>query len=78
VLYVPGEFCYAVDPRRRPEPNHLRLTFGTVDERAIEEGVARLARAIKRVAAGRVAGVSPAAAARRPTTAGERPAGGPA
>jgi len=50
VVYVPGEYCYGPDPQRRPERNHLRLTFGTVDEDAIEEGVARLARAIRKVA----------------------------
>ncbi len=51
VMYVPGEFCFGPDRRREIPRNHLRLTFGTVDESAIAEGVARLARAIKRVAA---------------------------
>ncbi len=50
VLYVPGEYCYGPDPRRKPERNHIRLTFGTVDEQAIGEGVARLARAVRRTA----------------------------
>jgi len=53
VLYVPGEFCYGPDPRRTAERNHMRLTFGTVGEAAIREGVARLARAIRRVAGAR-------------------------
>jgi len=50
VVYVPGEFCFGPDPRRAAERNHMRLTFGTVDEAAIREGVGRLARAIRRVA----------------------------
>ena len=47
VVYVPGEYCYGPDPRRRPERNHMRLTFATVDEPAIREGIARLSRAIR-------------------------------
>lgn len=53
MLYVPGEFCFGPDPRRELPRNHIRLTFGTVDVPTIREGIARLARAIKRVAAGR-------------------------
>ena len=52
MMYVPGEFCFGPDPRRQVPRNHVRLTFGTVDVTAIQEGVARLARAIKQVAAG--------------------------
>ncbi len=47
VVYVPGEYCYGPDPRRRPERNHMRLTFATVDEQSIHEGIARLRRAIR-------------------------------
>jgi len=50
VVYVPGEFCYGPDPRRKTESNHMRLTFGTVKVEEIYEGIARLSRAIKRVA----------------------------
>jgi len=53
VMYVPGRYCYGPDRRRRPERNHMRLSFGAVRPDAIVEGVARLARAIKTVAAGR-------------------------
>ncbi len=52
VVYVPGEYCYGPDPRRRPERNHMRLTFATVDEPAICEGVARLACAIRNLGGG--------------------------
>ena len=50
VLYVPGECCYGPDPRREVERNHMRLTFGTVRPAEIDEGVARLSRAIHRAA----------------------------
>jgi 2-aminoadipate transaminase len=53
VTYVPGEYCYGPDPRRPVPKNHMRLTFGTVSEQAIFEGVARLARAIKKVSRSR-------------------------
>jgi len=52
VLYVPGEFCFGPDPRRRVPRNCMRLTFGTVSAEAIDEGVRRLAGAIRKVAAG--------------------------
>lgn len=50
VVYVPGEYCYGPDPHRNVERNHMRLTFGTVSVSEINEGIARLARSIKRVA----------------------------
>ena len=50
VLYVPGECCYGPDPRQEPERNHIRLSFGSVTLADIDEGVARLARAIRRTA----------------------------
>ena len=53
VLYVPGAYCYGPDPRREIPRNRIRLTFGTVDEPSIAEGVARLARAIRKIAVGR-------------------------
>ncbi len=52
VVYVPGEFCFGPDPRRSAPTNCMRLTFGTVSEEAIHEGVARLAGAIRKVAEG--------------------------
>jgi 2-aminoadipate transaminase len=63
VMYVPGEFCYGPDPRRTVPSNHMRLTFGTVDVPAIREGVARLARAIKRVGGRAAAGAGKASKA---------------
>jgi len=57
VLYVPGEHCYGPDPRREVPRNRIRLTFGSVDEPSIAEGVARLARAIKKVAGKRAPGL---------------------
>ena len=48
MMYVPGQYCYGPDPRREAERNHMRLTFGTVALEEIAEGIARLARAIKR------------------------------
>ncbi|OPX25109.1 MAG: hypothetical protein B1H04_00670 [Planctomycetales bacterium 4484_123] len=50
VVYLPGEFCYGPDRQRRIPTNHMRLTFGTVCEPAIREGIARLARAIRKTA----------------------------
>ena len=47
VLYVPGEYCFGPDPRRQAPRNQFRLTYGTVNEAAIEEGVARLAKAVR-------------------------------
>jgi 2-aminoadipate transaminase len=49
VLYVPGQFCYVPDATRPVPRNQLRLTHGTVDETAIDEGVRRLGRAVARV-----------------------------
>ncbi len=47
VLYVPGAYCYP-DARLRPESVHtLRLSFGVSDVPQIQEGVARLAKAIR-------------------------------
>ena len=54
VVYLPGEFCYGPDRHRRIPTNHMRLTFGTVPEPAIREGIARLARAIRKTAATRL------------------------
>jgi len=50
VIYVPGGYCYGPDPERQAPTNHIRLTFGTVSASAVREGVARLARAIEKVA----------------------------
>jgi 2-aminoadipate transaminase len=49
VLYVPGEYGYGPDPTRTKPANTMRLSFGTADEKAIREGVTRLARAIRAV-----------------------------
>lgn len=46
VLYVPGQICYAPDPRR-PRPNHeMRLSYGNATPGEIKEGIARLGRVI--------------------------------
>ncbi len=49
VLAVPGEYCYPDDPTRTIPRNHLRLTFGVATLDQIEEGVARLGRALSAV-----------------------------
>ncbi len=49
VLYVPGQPCYADDPTR-PKPNHeMRLSFGAATDAPLEEGVKRLAAALKQM-----------------------------
>lgn len=46
VLYVPGQICYAPDPRRQ-RPNHeMRLSYGNATPDEIKEGIARLGRVI--------------------------------
>jgi 2-aminoadipate transaminase len=48
VLYVPGVYCFHVDPHTRRCPtNHIRLSFGQVPLHDVEPGIARLAQAIK-------------------------------
>src|SRR4029079_12820226 len=52
VLYVPGEFCYVKGPdlMRTEAP----LSFGVAAQEQIREGIARLARAARRVGRPRV------------------------
>jgi 2-aminoadipate transaminase len=46
VLYVPGQLCYAKDPKR-PKPNHeMRLSFGAASEGDIRKGLERLGAAL--------------------------------
>ena len=48
VLYVPGEICYADDAARR-KPNHeMRISFGNASEAEIREGIARLAKGLRK------------------------------
>ncbi len=53
VMYVPGELCYAIDQGRGPDDqppvqkNHMRLTFGVQNLEGIQEGMKRLANAVK-------------------------------
>ncbi len=47
MLYVPGEFCFGPDETRRKPTNTIRLSYGIARLEAIEEGIARLARAIR-------------------------------
>jgi len=42
VLYVPGQLCYAPDPRRRRPAHELRLSFGGATTDQITRGMARL------------------------------------
>ncbi len=46
MLYVPGALCYADDPARVKPDNEMRLSYGSASEPDIEQGIARLARAI--------------------------------
>jgi 2-aminoadipate transaminase len=52
VMYVPGEICYAGPVERRPT-NQMRLSFGTQSAAGIDEGMRRLARAVRHVAESR-------------------------
>ncbi len=47
VLYVPGEFCYVDDPRRRKPGNQMRLSFGGATLSEIETGIARLGKVLR-------------------------------
>ena len=49
MIYVPGKLCYADDPARRKPNRELRLSFGSESIKNIEEGIARLGRALKKV-----------------------------
>lgn len=50
VMYVPGEICYAGGdgPAERPR-NRMRLSFGVQDPAGIDEGMRRLANAVRTV-----------------------------
>jgi 2-aminoadipate transaminase len=48
VLYVPGELCYADDPKRRKPNSEMRLSFGGAKDADIPEGIARLGAVLKR------------------------------
>lgn len=47
VIYVPGEYCYQPDTHGARPRNHLRLSFGQVDEKQIEPGIERLASVVR-------------------------------
>lgn len=47
VLYVPGDYCYPIDPTRTPPTNTIRLAVGVPKIEQIREGVRRLARAFE-------------------------------
>lgn len=47
VLYVPGEYCYPPGAGRAVPRHQMRLSFGTPSLGQIEEGVRRLAEAIR-------------------------------
>jgi 2-aminoadipate transaminase len=42
VFYVPGDLCYADDPRRRKPDNEMRISFGSASEEDIRAGIKRL------------------------------------
>lgn len=46
VLYVPGDYCFGPDPDRTKPASTMRLSFGVANVEAINEGIARLARAL--------------------------------
>jgi|HubBroStandDraft_6_1064221.scaffolds.fasta_scaffold122661_2 2-aminoadipate transaminase len=48
VMYVPGELCYAGTPAQRRR-NQMRLSFGVESPDKIEEGIRRLASAVRSV-----------------------------
>jgi 2-aminoadipate transaminase len=48
VMYVPGELCYAGTPAQRRR-NQMRLSFGVESPDKIEEGIRRLASAVRAV-----------------------------
>ncbi|HTI52056.1 MAG TPA: PLP-dependent aminotransferase family protein [Planctomycetaceae bacterium] len=48
VMYVPGEVCYAGPVEARPR-NQMRLSYGTQTVEGIDEGMKRLASAVKAV-----------------------------
>jgi len=48
VMYVPGELCFANGPEQRPQ-HHIRLSFGVQTPEGIDEGMRRLARALRHV-----------------------------
>ncbi len=49
MIYVPGNLCYADDPTRRKPNREMRLSFGSASIKNVEEGIARLGRALRRV-----------------------------
>jgi 2-aminoadipate transaminase len=49
VMYVPGELCHAAGEDGRRQRNHMRLSFGVQDAAGIDEGMRRLARAVRAV-----------------------------
>ena len=51
VMYVPGELCYPSSWEQRPR-NGMRLSFGVLDADGIDEGMKRLASAVRATAAG--------------------------
>ncbi|MEX0715983.1 MAG: PLP-dependent aminotransferase family protein [Planctomycetaceae bacterium] len=51
VMYVPGDLCFGGDPGDRPR-NHMRLSFGVLAPEKIDEGMRRLANAVRTVSGG--------------------------
>jgi len=49
VLYVPGQYCFPADPTRTAPRNGIRLSFGVPTPEQINEGIKRLARAVRAV-----------------------------
>ena len=47
VLFVPGPYCYPIDPAHTAPRNELRLSFGVPTLERIEHGIERLAHALR-------------------------------
>lgn len=52
VLFVPGAYCYPPDPGRWTPSHELRLSYGVASVERIEQGIERLAGAVRGVLAG--------------------------
>jgi len=46
VMYVPGELCYPPDWPQAPRCE-MRLSYGVLSEELLDEGICRLARAVR-------------------------------
>ena len=61
VMYVPGELCYGQPPSERPR-HQMRLSFGVQTPEGIDDGMRRLAAAVRESVAQHAPPTSPAEA----------------